>query len=59
MYCREAQMLGSEGSQTAPARPFGAGRLENGTAWESEERRRQVHRSEQQRAEAKQLLYSG
>ena len=52
-------MLGSEGSQTAPARPFGTGRLENGTAWESEERRRQVHRSEQQRAEAKQLLHSG
>jgi len=43
MYCREAQMLGSEGSQTAPARPFGTGRLENGIAWESEERRRQVH----------------
>jgi hypothetical protein len=30
-------MLGSEGSQTAPARPSGKGRSQNGTAWESEE----------------------
>jgi len=52
-------MLGSEGSQTAPARPSGKGRSENGTPWESEVRRKQVHRSEQQRAEAKQLLHSG
>lgn len=38
MYRREAQILGSEGSQIAPARPFGTGRLENGRVWESNER---------------------
>jgi len=54
MYCRETQMLGSEGSQTVLLVKAGKRTVQRGKV--KKVRRRQVHHSEQQRAEAKQLL---